>query len=154
MGYTKEVKERSFDLIPEGWYTVKLLDVTPKTVGQGTKLKWKFEIVEGEFATRWVWGECWDNLDQSDGCVWRRWHEALVERDVEIGENIDTADVENYMCQVYVSHRSYEKDGEEKWVAEVKDDPESLISISAEIPSDQPQAVMAGAGADDDKPPY
>lgn len=151
MGYNKEVTERSFDLIPEGWYTVKLLDVTPKQVGSGVKLKWKFEIVEGDFATRWLWGECWDNLDQSDGCVWRRWHEALVEREVPIGENIDTDDVLNFMCQVKCSHRSYEKDGETKWVAEVSDDPESVISISAEAPSDEPQAVMAGA---DDKPPY
>ena len=145
MGYQKEVTERDTSLIPEGWYTGKLLSVTPKQVGNGTKLKWKFEIMEGEYATRWVWGDIWDNLDQSDGCVWRRWHEALVDRPVEIGENIDTDDVLNMMAYIQVTHRSYYKDGIEddehlRTVAEVPDDPEAVRSLSQELPAGDPWA--------------
>lgn len=158
MGYTKDVKEHDgFDLIPEGWYTAKLLDVTPKPVGSGVKLKWKWEIVEGEFSTRWVWGECWDNLDQSDGCVWRRWHEALVERPVELGENIDTDDVINYMAQVRVSHRSYYKDGIEddahlRTVAEITDDPDAVQGVNVDVETLSGQPVAVGAGSDE--PPF
>lgn len=166
MGYKKDVKENDgFELIPEGWYTVKLLDVTPKQVGSGVKLKWKWEIVEGDYATRYVWGECWDNLDQSDGCVWRRWHEALVEREVPLGENIDTDDVLNFMAQVYVSYRSYYKDKIEdeahlRWVAEISDDPESVQGINVDVDalgapgSDGPEPAAVGAGVAAQEPPY
>lgn len=144
MGYTKEVKERDTSILPEGWYTAKLLDVSPKQVGKGTKLKWKFEIVEGEQATKWAWGECWDDLDQSDSCVWRRWHEAMVERPVDIGENIDTDDVINMMAQIHVTHRSYYKDGIEddehlRTIAEINgNDPGSILPLSADLPDEAP----------------
>lgn len=145
MGYQKEVKERDLSLLPEGWYTAKLLTVSPKQVGQGTKLKWKWEIVEGEYTEKWAWGECWDNLDQSDGCTWRRWHEALVDRPVDIGENIDTDDVLNLMAYIHVTHRSYYKDGIEdddhlRTVAEIADSPESVRSLSADLPAEDPFA--------------
>lgn len=154
MGYQKEVKEREFDLVDEGWYTAKLLDVTPKEVGSGVKLKWKWEIVEGDFATKWVWGECWDNLDQSDGCVWRRWHEALVERPVDLGENIDTDHVKNFMAVVRVTHRSYLPKGLDdvpenyRTVAEISDDPESVQSISVDV------TTLAPVAPAEDQPPF
>lgn len=144
MGYTKEVTEKDTSLLPEGWYTAKLLDVTPKEVGKGTKLKWKFEVLEpAEFATKWAWGECWDNLDQSDSCVWRRWHEALVERPMGIGENIDTDDVINYMALIHVTHRSYYKDKIEdaehlRTIAEISEDPESVRPIGSLVPDEVP----------------
>lgn len=142
MGYTKAVTERDTSQLPEGWYTAKLLTVTPKQVGKGTKLKWKWEIVEGEFAEKWAWGECWDNLDQSESCTWRRWHEALVERPVDIGENIDTDDVLNMMAYVQITHRSYyvdkiEDDEHLRTVAEIPDNPDSVRPLSQEMP-DQP----------------
>lgn len=136
MGYTKEVAERSFDLIPEGWYTAKVLSVAPKQVGAGVKLKWKWEIVEGEFQGRWLFGECWDNLDQSDGCVWRRWQETLLERKLKTSDRVDTDDVINAMAMVLVSHRPFtdKRTGEEKVVAEIPDTPTAVRGFDEELP--------------------
>lgn len=160
MGYQKEVQERDLRLIQEGWYSGKLLEIKPKTVGQGVKLVWKWEILEGEYTGKYAWGECWDNLDQGDGCEWRRWHEALVERPIEIGENIDTDQVINMMAQIYVSHRTYTPKGqtEERTVAEVSG-PESVQPMSSSLPgsSDDPWAkasVGATNGGWSSEPPF
>lgn len=126
------VTERSFDLLPEGWYIAKLIKVEEKQVGGYDKLGWRWEIIDGEYKTRWIFGDCFARLDQSDGCTWRRWQEALVERPISIDEDVDTDDVINTMAQVYVRHRSYEKDGETKWVAELADDVDSVQPMSVD----------------------
>jgi hypothetical protein len=148
------VNERRYDLKPPGWYTAKLLDVRERAAGKSTRLVWKWEILEGEFAGQFVWGECWGDLDQGDGCVWRRWHEALVERAVDIGENIDTDDVLNMLAQIFVHNRSYEskKHNDSRWQDEVPDNPIAVQPISADVSDVDIAPVQDDAGIGDTQP--
>jgi hypothetical protein len=129
------VTERSFDLMPEGWYGAKLIKIEDRDAGGFAKLAWRWEILEGEQAKRWIFGDCFARLDQSDGCTWRRWHEALIDRRVDVGEDIDTDDVIGFLAQVYVQHRSYEdkkNNNEIKWVAGCPDDPSAVQPMSVD----------------------
>jgi hypothetical protein len=46
----------NYDPIPDGDYTLKAIDAEEKeTAKGGTMIKAKYEVVDGEYAGRWIW---------------------------------------------------------------------------------------------------
>lgn len=134
--------ERQFERVPEGWYTGKLVEVDAKPLSNGSRrIVWKWQIIEpSEWAyldnglERHVWGRCFDELDPTDGCVWRRWHETLLGAargldapvPVSMSEHVNSDDVLNAIALIYVTHRPFEKDGEDKISVEVAEEPNAI----------------------------
>lgn len=103
-----EMKERSFQ-----WTDYK---VNPPEQRETTKLRWYFEITDGEYRTKRVHGETDPNLSTHPRNRFRQWAEALLNREVPGGMKVDTDDLVGLPCMVTIAHRKDKKDPSRVWV--------------------------------------
>jgi hypothetical protein len=111
-----------------------------KTNEQGVfyKWRWKFRIIEGEFAGDLLYGESSSEFSTRDDNKIRQWSEALLGREMEIGEELDTDSMLlGLPCYITVSHGEPRKkaDGEFFYPCEVD---EVLPRATEPSPEDPP----------------
>lgn len=116
--YTTEVAEDR--TIPEGTVaTAKLTEVKEVTVpytkdGEDKsfeKLVFWFEIIDGDHEGRKVKGEAPAELNTSPSCKFRIWSEALLERTIDAGVEIDPAnDLVGNFAEIVIGHTVSKKD--------------------------------------------
>lgn len=124
MGYqaTNEeyVPDTSEQIPADTIHPAKLLDVTVQPIQWKDKvtgdtktadlLKWKWEITEGDYAGKWVWGSCDARLSTHPKNQFRNWSETLLGREVPPGLIIDTDDLLGLEAQITIKHRADKKD--------------------------------------------
>lgn len=124
MGYQATVEEAEvvvYELIPANTiHNAVLKDITvqpiswvDKETGQQMNkdlLKWKWEITDGEYTGKWVWGSCDARLDDHPKNKWRNWSETLLGREIPRGMPLDTDDVLGLPAQISIKHRADKKD--------------------------------------------
>lgn len=116
---TKEEEDRT---IPEGTVaTAKLTEVKEVTIPYVdkkdgisktfTKLEWWFEIIDGDHAGRKIRGECPAELSSHPANKFRLWSEALLERTIDVGVEIDPQnDLVGCLADIRVGHVPNKKD--------------------------------------------
>ena len=107
-------------------HAAKLLDVTPQDINwtdkasgeakTATLLKWKWEILEGDYAGKWVFGSCDARLSTHPKNAWRNWSETLLGREIPPGMPLDTDDVVGLSANISIKHRPDKKDPSKVYV--------------------------------------
>lgn len=124
MGYqatTEEYVAEPVDLIPANTiHSAQLKDVTVQPISWTDKasgearsadlLKWKWEITDGEYVGKWVWGSCDARLSTHPKNQFRNWSETLLGREIPPGLVIDTDDLLGLPAQISIKHRPDKKD--------------------------------------------
>lgn len=130
------VTEASNYAIPEGILVPALLTKVeqveiPYTVKSGkragesaifTKWEWDFYVTDGEYAGLTIRGNTEPRITTADAPggnlkLVRPWAEALLGRDLNVGEDVDTDDLVGLPCQLTVTHQEprAKRDGEGFW---------------------------------------
>jgi hypothetical protein len=86
---------------------------------EGQTLEWWWEITAtrlgDEYLGRKVKGECNAKITSRDGNLFREWAEALLNREIPIGMQIDTDDLVGLEAEIVIGHRPDRKDPNKKW---------------------------------------
>jgi hypothetical protein len=86
---------------------------------EGQVLEWWWEItgtrLGDEYLGRKVKGECNAKITSRDGNHFREWAEALLNREIPIGMQIDTDDLVGLEAEIVIGHRPDRKDPNKKW---------------------------------------
>lgn len=85
MGVVITVQES--DPLPTGEYPVKLAELTTIDGKYGEQLRFKFEVVRGNYAGRTLIAFATPSGSPASKCV--RWASALLERTLQAGEQVD-----------------------------------------------------------------
>lgn len=142
MGDTFTAQEESentgFKMIPEdSIHRARLEKVEvrrwPKKEGPGevVKVRFFFQITEGDFTDRKVRGEVWG--DFSPGSKFHSWAETLLNRQIPVGMSVDVEDLEGLLCDVSIIHEPDYKDPAKKWAVV-----DELMPISGGFEMSQP----------------
>jgi class 3 adenylate cyclase len=73
--------------LPTGEYPVKLVELTTVDGKYGEQLRFKFEVVKGDYAGRTLIAFATPSGNPASKCV--RWASALLERTLQAGEQVD-----------------------------------------------------------------
>lgn len=73
--------------MPTGEYPVKLVELTTVDGKYGEQLRYKFEVVKGEYAGRTLTAFATPSGNPASKCI--RWASALLERTLQAGEQVD-----------------------------------------------------------------
>jgi len=140
------VEEPEFVLLPEDTLLrCRLNAVNPKEVpyrdkntGEQktfTKWEWEFQVIEGEFAEKKIWGETNDKLTTHPDNKPRNWAEAILGQELDLGMEFDTDDIVGLIADVTVYHHHYTKNGEDRTIAKIQDVlPAGKLSSAADPP--------------------
>lgn len=69
-----------------------------------TKWIWEFKITDGPFQGMKAWGETEDRLTSREDNLVRQWAEALLNAEIQIGDEFDTDAVIGLPCVISVRH--------------------------------------------------
>ncbi len=109
-----------------------------RTNEQGVFYKWRwvFRIQEGEFADDALYGDTSAEFSTRDDNKIRQWSEALLGREMEVGEELDTDNMIGLPCYVTVRHGEprAKADGEFFYPCEV----DEVLPRNQEPHEDQP----------------
>lgn len=125
MPKTKMVDEDEYRLPDDVLFPARLDKVTEKTIhftyktdsaavrsgrafvgdpGEFTKWVWEFVITDGLYADERAYGETDDRLTSREDNQVRQWGEALIGREIELGEDFDTDLLVGLPCMIQVRH--------------------------------------------------
>lgn len=104
---------------------------------EGRTLQWWWEVTTStygpQFLGRKVKGECKAILSNRDDNQFRMWAEALLNRTIPVGMNIDSDDLVGLEADILIGHRPDRKDPRKSW-AYVED----VISIDGSSTTEPP----------------
>ena len=69
-----------------------------------TKWVWEFKITDGDYTGMKAWGETEDRVTNREDNLVRQWAEALLGKELEIGDEFDTDAVLGLPCLLTVRH--------------------------------------------------
>lgn len=87
--------------------TEEEIPYTDKKTGEKksfTKLKWKFEITDGEYAGKYAYGDTDARLVASTYNKFYTWSCALLNRTLDLGQGVDPEDLTSLPCEITVVH--------------------------------------------------
>lgn len=123
------------------------------------KWEWEFEITDGEYTGLKAWGSTEAKITTENNV--RQWSEALLRKQFELGEGINTDDMLGLPCVITVKNETYpKKDGTTGYRCPVLDIfPEGADKGIASIDSSAPTAAVTDpndpwAGRQSQDPPY
>ncbi len=134
MGFTFTVQEAPDTNLPEGSeHTARLDDLQKRTINwkkdgedkSADVLEWWWEITDSDNENaigRRIKGSCNAEITKSSGNRFYRWAEALLQREIPIGYNVDSDDLVGLSAKVVIGHRPDRRDPNRIWqeVAEVR----------------------------------
>jgi hypothetical protein len=85
----------------------------------GEALEWWWEITSNalgsQYVGRKVKGQCNPKITNRDGNRFRMWSEALLQREIPVGMEIDTDDLVGLEAEIVVGHKPDKKDPGKVW---------------------------------------
>ena len=110
--------------------------VTTNEESSFTKWVWEFRITGGDYAGMRAWGDTEDRITNREDNKVRQWAEALLNAEIQIGDEFDTDAVIGLPCMISVRHQEHtKKDGTKSYFCPVDE-------------------VLPVAGDLDDSPPF
>lgn len=127
MGYVTSVEDGTPDGpdIPEDTiHKARVRSITPKEIHwkrndkdlSTTLLNWRFEVTDGEFVGRNVWGSTDARLSLDPRNKYRPWAETLLGRTLDVGTALDTDDLIGLTCEIAITYRADRTDPAKKYV--------------------------------------
>lgn len=90
--------------------------VSPPEEKESSTLQWWWEVQStDEYNGRKVKGECNPTLSDNPNNRFRKWAEALLQREIPAGMGLDSDDLVGLTADITIRHRPDKKDPDKKW---------------------------------------
>ena len=107
--------------------------VSPPEQKESSTLQWWWEVQStDEYNGRKVKGECNPQLTDNPNNRFRKWAEALLQREIPAGMGLDSDDLVGLTADITIRHRPDKKDPDKKW--EEVDEVIPVTSLTDEPP--------------------